>query len=212
MPFVKSVVRSGPQVLREGSPGLSRQAQSSMETLIRRRRSVGRSEGELSRATVGELIEAATWAPNHHLTEPWKFTVLTGEARRKLGDVWAKARADELALEGEKRDGFMQGEAKKPLRAPVLIVVSTRTDPDPVVAEEDFAATAAAVQNLLLVAAEREYSAMWRTGDMVRSTPVKTYLGLDESDRIVAIVYLGERGISDAQPQTRKPPAITWLE
>jgi nitroreductase len=183
-----------------------------METLIRRRRSIGRSEGALSRTTIGELIEAATWAPNHHLTEPWKFTVVTGDARRKLGEFWATSRADELALEGEKRDGFVQGEAKKPLRAPVLIIVSTRTDPDPVVAEEDFAATSAAVQNLLLVAAEREFSAMWRTGDIVYSVPVKKYLGLEESDKIVAVVYIGERGISDAQPQTRKAPEITWLD
>ena len=181
-----------------------------METLIRRRRSIGRSEGELSKATITELIEAATWAPNHHLTEPWKFTVLTGDARLKLGEFWAKTRADELALEGEKRDGFMQGETKKPMRAPVLIVVSTRTDADAAIAEEDFAATSAAVQNLLLVAAAREYSAMWRTGDIVRSAAVKKYLGLEATDKIVAIVYLGERGVSDAQPSTRKPPAIDW--
>ncbi|MGH7714947.1 MAG: nitroreductase family protein [Vulcanimicrobiaceae bacterium] len=183
-----------------------------METLIRRRRSIGRSEGELSRTTIGELIEAATWAPNHHLTEPWRFTVLTGDARRKLGEFWAKTRADDLALEGDKRDGFMQGEAKKPMRAPVLIIVSARTDSDPVTAEEDFAATAAAVQNLLLVAAERDFSAMWRTGDIVHHPAIKEYLGLDASDRIVAVVYVGERGVSDAQPQTRKPPSIFWLE
>ncbi len=181
-----------------------------MDQLIRGRRSIGRSEGEPSREIITELIEAATWAPNHHLTEPWKFTVLSGEARRELGEFWAKTRADELALEGEKRDGFMQGEAKKPLRAPVLIIVSARTDADAVVAEEDFAATAAAVQNLLLAAAERNLGAMWRTGDMVRSAAVKRHLGLDESDRIVAVVYLGERGVADAQPRARKPPTIDW--
>jgi nitroreductase len=181
-----------------------------MDELIRGRRSIGRSEGEPSRAIITELIEAATWAPNHHLTEPWKFTVLMGDARRELGEFWAKTRADELALEGEKRDGFTQGEAKKPLRAPVLIIVSSRTDVDAVVAEEDFAATAAAVQNLLLAAAERNLSAMWRTGDMVHSAAVKRHLGLDESDKIVAVVYLGERGVADAQPRSRKPPSIAW--
>ena len=181
-----------------------------MDELIRGRRSIGRSEGEPSRAIITELIEAATWAPNHHLTEPWKFTVLSGDARRQLGEFWAKIRADELALEGEKRDGFMQGEAKKPLRAPVLIIVSTRTDADAVVAEEDFAATSAAVQNLLLAAEERNLSAMWRTGDIAYHAKIKRYLGLDASDRIVAVVYLGERGVADAQPRSRKPPPIDW--
>ncbi len=181
-----------------------------MDELIRRRRSIGRSEGEPSRAIITELIEAATWAPNHHLTEPWKFTVLTGDARRELGEFWAKTRADELALEGEKRDGFMQGEAKKPLRAPVLIIVSSRTDVDAVVAEEDFAATAAAVQNLLLAAEERNLGAMWRTGDIAHSVAVNRHLGLAESDKIVAIVYLGERGVADVQARSRKPPSIDW--
>jgi nitroreductase len=181
-----------------------------MDELIRRRRSIGRSEGEVSRETITELIEAATWAPNHHLTEPWTFTVLTGDARRQLGDYWSKTRADELALEGEKRDGFIQGEMKKPLRAPVLIIVSTRTDPDPVIAEEDFAATAAAVQNLLLAAEERNLAAMWRTGDIVYHPKVRQHLGLHKTDKIVGIIYLGERGVADAQPRSRKPPVINW--
>lgn len=182
-----------------------------MDELIRGRRSIGRSEGEPSRAIITELIEAATWAPNHHLTEPWKFTVLTGDARRDLGDFWAKTRAAELALQAEKRDGFVQGESQKPLRAPVLIIVSTRTDADAVVAEEDFAATSAAVQNLLIAAEERNLAAMWRTGDLAYHPKVKEYLGLDATDKIVAVVYLGERGvISDTQPRSRKPPDIDW--
>lgn len=179
---------------------------------IRHRRSIGRSEGELSRAAIEDLIETASWAPNHHLTEPWTFTVLSGDARRKLGDFWASTRAGELGLEGEKRDGFLQGESQKPLRAPTLIVVSARTDPDPVIAAEDFAATAAAVQNLLLAASARGYSAMWRTGEVAYHPAVKRFLNLGESDRIVAIVYVGERGTVTAQPQTRKPPVIRWRD
>lgn len=179
---------------------------------IRHRRSVGRSEGELSRAVIEDLIETASWAPNHHLTEPWMFTVLTGDARRKLGDFWAQMRADELGLTGEKREGFMQAESQKPVRAPILVVVSTRTDPDPVIAAEDFAATAAAVQNLLLVASARGYSAMWRTGDMAYHPAIKRFLELDENDRIVATVYLGERGTKEPQPQQRKEPPIRWRD
>jgi nitroreductase len=179
---------------------------------IRSRRSVGRSEGDLSREEIAELIETATWAPNHHLTEPWTFTVITGGARERLGRFWGDVQADALKLEGDKREGYINGAVQKLLRAPVLIIVSTRTDPDPVVAAEDFAATAAAVQNLLLAATERGYSAMWRTGDMVYSDAVKKHLGLHESDRIVATIYLGKRGTKEPQPGQRKPPEIRWLD
>ena len=181
-----------------------------IDDAIRSRRSVGRSEGEPSVEAIRELIESASWAPNHHLTQPWRFTVLRGDARRELGDFWARMRAAELELDAEKRDGFLKGESQKPLRAPVLIVVSVRTDDDPIVAEEDFAATAAAVQNLLLSAAARGYAAMWRTGDMAYHPAVKAHLGLDPRERIVAFVYLGERATATPQPAQRNEPAIHW--
>lgn len=183
-----------------------------MDEAIRSRRSVGRSEGEPSRDAIRELIETATWAPNHHLTQPWTFTVLSGDARAELGKFWARTKADELGLEGAQRDGFLAGESQKPLRAPILIVVSTRTDDDPVVAAEDFAATAAAVQNLLLAATARGYSAMWRTGEMAYHAAVKEFLGLDSRDRIVAVVYLGERGTVSPKPAERSEPRVRWKD
>lgn len=166
----------------------------------------------MPREELEELIELASWAPNHRLTEPWQFTVLIGEARDRYGKFWAELRAEQLDLAPEKRTGFIEGESRKPLRAPALIVVSTRTDPDPVVAVEDFAATAAAVQNFLLVASARGYAAMWRTGDAAYSGEVKRYLGLDQNDRIVAFLYLGRNSDVDLKPSTRKPPPIRWMD
>ncbi|MBV8602349.1 MAG: nitroreductase [Candidatus Eremiobacteraeota bacterium] len=179
---------------------------------IRNRRSVGRSTGELSKDEIAELIEAAVRAPNHHLTEPWTFTVLSGAARERFGNFWGRYRADELGLEGEKREGFVTAEAAKPLRAPTLVIVSTRTDPDPVIASEDFAATAAAVQNLLLAAEERGLAAMWRTGDAAYHPAVKEFLSLEGSDRIVAFVYLGRTPAVNAKETPRATPRIHWLE
>lgn len=182
----------------------------SLVDAIRMRRSVGRSEGEPPDDVIRALIDAAIWAPNHHLTEPWTFTVLRGDARKELGEFWARTRAAELGLEGTQRDGFVSGESGKPSRAPVLIVVSARTDDDPVVAAEDFAATAAAVQNLLLAAAARGLAAMWRTGEMAYHAAVKEHLGLDAADRIVAFIYLGERGTVAAKGGERREPRIRW--
>jgi len=162
-----------------------------MDTLeaIRTRRTVGKSTGDVPRETITELIEAAVWAPNHKLTQPWRFTVVTGAARERLGEVWAReaaANADPAA-----RAAVLEGEAKKPLRAPALIVVSVRTDANPVMAEEDLAATAAAVQNLLLAAHAKGLSAAWKTGKIVHNAEVKRFLGVEPSDRVIAVVYLG---------------------
>ena len=166
---------------------------------MRARRSIGKLDGDVDEALIRTLLEAAVLAPNHRLTEPWRFTVVRGEARERMGAIWAEASGSE-------------SEARKPLRAPVLIAVSVRTDADAVIAEEDFAATAAAVENLLLAATAHGLGAIWRTGAMVARPEIKAFLELEESDRIVAIVYLG-------QPAMDAPPAkprqfesvVRWL-
>jgi nitroreductase len=184
-----------------------------MDTLeaIRNRRTIGKSTGEVSRETIRELIEAATWAPNHKLTQPWKFNVITGAARASLGAVWgaaAAAKADPAA-----KASVAEGEAKKPLRSPAIIVVSTRTDANPVTAEEDLTATAAAVQNMLLAATALGLSAAWKTGKIIYSPEVKAFLGLEPSDRIVAFVYLGAEAKEDAPVKMRSVEnTITWMD
>jgi nitroreductase len=184
-----------------------------MDTLeaIRTRRTVGKSTGDVPPETIRALIEAATWAPNHKLTQPWRFTVITGTARERLGLVWASdaaAHADASA-----REAVLEGEARKPLRAPALIVVSTRTDPNPVTAEEDLTATAAAVQNLLLAAHADGLSAAWKTGKIVHSLPVKQFLGLAPDDRIVAVVYLGAVAAENKPAREREVEStIVWLD
>jgi len=184
-----------------------------METLeaIRTRRTVGKSTGDVPREMIAELVEAATWAPNHKLTQPWRFTVVTGAARERLGAVWAREAA--ATAEPAARAAVLEGEAKKPLRAPALIVVSTRTDANPVTAEEDLAATAAAVQNLLLAAHAKGLSAAWKTGKIVHNAEVKRFLGIEPSDRVIAVVYLGAVAKEETAARGRAVAStITWLD
>jgi nitroreductase len=184
-----------------------------METFeaIRTRRTIGKSTGDVARETIRELIEAATWAPNHKLTQPWRFTVLTGSARDALGEVWGREAA--AAAEPTARTAVFEGESKKPLRAPAVIAVSVRTAENPVTAEEDLTATAAAVQNLLLAAHAKGLSAAWKTGKIVYNAAVKRFLGLDPSDRIVAMVYLGAVAREEPAPRRRDVEStIAWLD
>lgn len=184
-----------------------------MDTLeaIRTRRTIGKSTGEIPRETIAELIETATTAPNHKLTQPWRFAVVTGSARERLGEIWAReATAD---ADPKVRDAMFEGEAKKPLRSPVLIVVAAHTDPNPVTAEEDIVATAAAVQNLLLAAHAKGLSGAWKTGKIVHSLGVKQFLGFDPSDRIIAVVYLGAEAKEDPGSRERRVAStINWLD
>jgi nitroreductase len=171
---------------------------------LRTRRSIGKLGGEVSDEQIRILVEAGLWAPNHKLTNPWTFTVVRGAARERLGALWADLVKDAPLPPGVERDAFLSKEARKPLRAPVLLVVSTRTDPDEVRALEDFAATAAAVQNVLLAAHAMGLGAIWRTGDMAFNAAVNAHLGLAAGDRIVGIVYVGTPGMPPPVMQPRE--------
>ena len=152
---------------------------------IRGRRSVGAfGDRPVPRATVAELIEAASWAPTHHLTQPWRFAVLAGDARAALAA--AIVAADPTA-------GVARTAHAKLTRAPVCIVVGQCIPPDadPVLEREDYAACACAVQNLMLAAQAAGLASKWSTGALAESAAAKRHLGLAPGDRIVAYVYLG---------------------
>ena len=161
---------------------------------LRARRSVGRVKPEQPpRALVERVIEAATWAPNHYHTRPWRFVVVAGEARRALGAVMADALCERLEEpDGKRAAALLEKERNKPLRAPVVIAVAVVPSPEPRVVEiEEICAGAAGVQNMLLAAEALGLGAMWRTGDAAREPAVKRFLGLPEDAHLLSFVYLG---------------------
>jgi nitroreductase len=124
-------------------------------------------------ATLRELLELARHAPNHHLTQPWRFRVLGPETRQRI---------DEAA--GEK-------EAAKLRRAPTLVLATAALSGDPLTDEEDLHATAAAVYAVLLGATGRGLASYWRTPACFREQAVRDILGLREAERVVALIHLG---------------------
>jgi nitroreductase len=167
---------------------------------IASRRSVGRMRPDpIPREAVEELLAAAVSAPNHHLTAPWRFVVLAGDARRELGEAHARAVAREkpgLPPEG------LEKEAARLERAPVVVAAIVLGADDPVQAREDRDAVAAAIMNLLLAAHGRGLGAMWRTGAMVDEPEVRAALALGPGDAVVGFVYLGHPD----GPPPRRPP------
>lgn len=184
-----------------------------VEEAIRTRRSTTWFGDEMDVTVVGQLLQLAVWAPNHHLTEPWTFTVVTESARDRLAEAWAedvKTQVD-VSLSVDVQNKLIAAERAKAYRAPVLVFVAVRpATGNPVTDQEDLAATAAATQNLLLLAHARGLGAIWRTGKMARSEAVKTCLGIDPHSRIVAIVYLGVPQKSVPE-RSRNLDVIRWM-
>ncbi len=177
--------------------------------LLLSRRSVARvSPDPIPRAVIEELLVAATHAPNHHLTAPWRFIVLTGAARRAIGEAHAAAVVRQRPDAGP--DVIARASARLE-RAPVVIACIVHTDPEDVVrAREDRDAVATAIQNLLLAAHIRGLAGMWRTGAMVDEPEVRAALGLTHTDTIVAFVYLGHAAV--APPERDRQPVASVVE
>jgi nitroreductase len=136
------------------------------------------------------ILAAGASAPDHGRLRPWRFIVIRGEARHRLGEVFAEALrkrqpdAPEAALEQERA---------RPLRAPLLIAVAARLDPQhPKIPEiEQILSTGAAVQNVLLAAHAQGFGAKWLTGANAYDEHVKAALGLAADDRLAGFVHLG---------------------
>lgn len=160
---------------------------------IRTRRSIGKvTEDRPSRDAIETILDAATWAPCHHVTNPWRFVVVTGDERIALGKVMAQSKIRRMIAEGRDATGEEETLIAKALRAPVIIAVGVEPAEGPkVVPIEEIEAGAAATQNMLLAAHGLGLAAMWRTGDPAYDPEVRGHLGLSERASLLGFIYVG---------------------
>jgi nitroreductase len=157
------------------------------------RRSLGKMRPDApARELIERILQAGVHAPNHHDTQPWRFFVLTGEARSEFGEVLSQALVQRLGEAAANLDGLIEGERRKPMRSPVLIVVGVQSEKnDAMTRREDLQAASAALQNMLIAANALGLAAIWRTGDGAYDHNVKAHFGLGREDQIAGMLYLG---------------------
>jgi nitroreductase len=129
----------------------------------------------LDRETLDELFELARWAPNHHLTNPWRFRVVGPHALQRLKD----AVGDPVA-------------AAKLDRTPTLVVVSATQSGEPVADEEDLLATGTAAYLVLLAAHGRGLGGYWRTPEILRTPAGRAAVQVPDDERVVGLLHLGQ--------------------
>ncbi|MCG2785266.1 MAG: nitroreductase [Anaerolineae bacterium] len=154
------------------------------------RQSIGKVKPDpVPREVIEQLLAAAVQAPNHYKVRPWRFVVVSGNARNQLGEIMARSF---LAQNPSLPPEALEKERGKPLRAPVLIAVGVDKPSEPKVSEiENIAAVAAACQNILLAANSLGLGAIWRTGSAARDARVKEWLGLAPDQHLLGLIYIG---------------------
>lgn len=171
-----------------------------IDALLKRRTAKALTDPAPDEGALELLLESAARAPDHGRLRPWRFIVIRGAARERLGELMA----DQLQ---RKQPGAsaesLQRERQKALRAPLIIVVAAVRNASAKVPEiEQILSAGAAAQNIMLAATALGFGAMWKTGDAAYDDAVKVALGLEPKDAIVAFLYLGTAP-ADAVP----PPA-----
>ena len=182
---------------------------------IEKRQSMGRvKQDPVPKVLVERILESAVHAPNHRLTEPWRFHVFTGRGRGELARARAEIARLQAEAEGESEElaaGRISRERKKAFRAPVIIAVTSEAGRDETETLENYAACAAAVQNMQLTAHALGLATMWRTGLVVYHDLMRELLGLKEGDIPVAHLYVGYPDMGE-RPRRREPASAktTW--
>ncbi len=187
---------------------------------IKHRRSLGLArlkDEPVDRALLETLLEAANWAPSHDETEPWRFTVFTGEGRRALAEAFGAAyRVDNP---GEKfQQSAFENYRDRAWKAPVWIAIGVtpaiRADGSYQTSEEEEAlAVACAVQNLHLTASAAGLAGMWNSKFPLTHPEVAKAAGLEPPSRLLGFLFLGWPNVSwpagERRPITDK---VRWVE
>lgn len=178
-----------------------------VEEIARSRRSNLRMDPDrpVADELVDRLIAMAGTAPNHRRTFPWRFRVLTGEARAALGE----ALATHLEAAGDPPEKIAKARSKY-LRAPTIVVVASQAGDSETMTAENRDAVSAALQTLLLGATAAGLASLWSTGAAVDAAEVREVCGFGTTDRVVGIVYLGWP-TADAPSSERPAPEVLRL-
>ena len=140
-------------------------------------------------ATLRNIQQAAFRAADHARMRPWRFLMLEGDTRDKLGELFIKAAASKSE---ELTDKQKQRIASKPLRAPMIMIVIASLKQNPKVPDiEQIISAGATTQNMITAAYAQGIGAIWRTGDVAYDQIVMDGLGLSKNEQIVGFLYLG---------------------
>ncbi len=182
---------------------------------IQRRTSVRRFRPErVPRETIERVLDSAIRAPNHKLTEPWRFAVLTDGAVARFADMRARHRlrryADPDSAEARAAAEKMR---KETAETPAFVVVMCAVSADDVTREEDYAAAMMATMNLMIAAESLGLGTYLKTGGIMKEQAVQDLVGLADGFRVVGVIAMGFPAEPEAPRKRRAAGELTsWID
>jgi nitroreductase len=180
---------------------------------IAQRRSVRKFQDRpVTRAEIEVLLSAAVLAPNHHLTQPWRFYVLGPSARRAYGLALGERKARKLP-DPDAANAVREKTAAEYQAFPALIAVAMVLHDNAETREEDYAAVMQGIANIMLTAVDRGLGTHMRTGAVLQDPAARAAVGARDGERLVALLSVGVPAESSA-PKARQAASAftTWVD
>jgi nitroreductase len=179
------------------------------EALYQRRMAWRYKEQSVSDEAMRRLLDTAVWAPNHRLTEPWRFFILGKDSPMRQE---AARLASEMAMQGN--DNPARGEAAREmvLAPPILVYVYCVPGPNEEVTKENYAAVCCAVQNMALAGVAEGLAVTWETGRVTRHPELKATLGAEEDWVMTTMLSIGFPDEALEVARTPSSQFVTWFD
>ncbi|MFJ5623084.1 nitroreductase [Peribacillus loiseleuriae] len=177
----------------------------SLSTIIKERRTVKRyKDTPVSVELIQDLLETAVWAPNHKMTQPWRFIFVQGDSLIALAEA-AQAAAMAKEKDPAKKEAAGQREFNKISTPPSILLAVMKEDPNPVTREEDFAAISCVIHNFTLLAWEQGLGTFWATYATIFAKQFREACGVQPGEKIVGSIHVG---YPDMIPNPRERKSI----
>lgn len=158
---------------------------------------------------IERILENACYAPNHKLTEPWRFVVYTGSGLKQLAEQQAAVYKEHAG------SSFKQNKYEQLLTAPLecshIIAIGCKRHPGLLPEMEEVAAVACAVQNIYLSVAAHGLGGYWSTGGITFMEPAKALVGLEEKDVFMGFFYIGYVHTASPQRRPKMEEKVKWV-
>ena len=180
---------------------------------IRSRRSVREfTDAKVEAEVIGRLLELAVYAPNHHMTQPWRFYVLGEMARREFGKVLGGRKAKKVEDPAAAR-AVIEKITNSHGALPGMVAFAMVVDENPEKSEENYASLMMALQNFALAATAEGLATHIKTGAVMQDPGARAAVGVGDNEKIVAMVELGEPA-NVPVPKERRAAAefTTWRD
>ena len=162
------------------------------------------SSRKVHKEIIEHLLQNATWAPTHGMTQPWRFKVFTEESRKTLSDTLSMLYKQLTPTENFREDKFAKMQARPFQASAVIVAYMKRGDNTKIPEIEEISSVACAIQNLCLTATAYGIGSFWSTPKIIYTKEMNNFLKISDEDKCMGIIYLGYP--NDEWPKGQRKP------